>query len=240
MSDTNSPSQANYTPDSRYYSEGASWEKSTHRFTQARAALWRIAAFFLALCLLVALGAIALMIPLQRTETVVLEVDKQTGYLQVMQPLSDEGKKLTQDEAVTTSNIVQYLRARETYDPKGLRDNFDKAALFSTGEAAKELVAYYASGNDQNPMKVYGANTIISVQIKSISFLNERTASVRFSTTTEAATGTTIDNWVANVRWRYTSSPMRMDWRFDNPLGFQVFEYRKDQETITPTKGDAQ
>jgi type IV secretion system protein VirB8 len=25
---------------------------------------------------------------------------------------------------------------------------------------------------------------------------------------------------------------MRNDWRFDNPLGFQALEYRRDQETI--------
>jgi type IV secretion system protein VirB8 len=25
---------------------------------------------------------------------------------------------------------------------------------------------------------------------------------------------------------------MRNEWRFDNPLGFQVIEYRRDQETV--------
>jgi type IV secretion system protein VirB8 len=28
---------------------------------------------------------------------------------------------------------------------------------------------------------------------------------------------------------------MRNDYRFDNPLGFQVTEYRKDQETVEVT-----
>ncbi len=37
---------------------------------------------------------------------------------------------------------------------------------------------------------------------------------------------------VALVRFRYTSAPMRNEWRFENPLGFQVLEYRRDQETL--------
>jgi len=33
---------------------------------------------------------------------------------------------------------------------------------------------------------------------------------------------------------RYTNEPMKNEWRFDNPLGFQVIEYRKDQESVIP------
>ena len=77
----------------------------------------------------------------------------------------------------------------------------------------------------------------LSVGIKSVIFLNEKTAAVRFSTTRNSSTGPTETNhWVANVRFKYTSEPMRNDWRFDNPLGFQVTEYRRDQETVTSTE----
>jgi type IV secretion system protein VirB8 len=36
------------------------------------------------------------------------------------------------------------------------------------------------------------------------------------------------------VRFRYTDTPIKNEWRFDNPLGFQVYDYRRDQETVTP------
>jgi type IV secretion system protein VirB8 len=68
--------------------------------------------------------------------------------------------------------------------------------------------------------------------VKSVIFLNERTAAVRFQTTRKSERENVSTDWVANVRFRYTSEPMRNDWRFDNPLGFQVLEYRRDQETI--------
>lgn len=28
-------------------------------------------------------------------------------------------------------------------------------------------------------------------------------------------------------------TPERNEWRFENPLGFQVYDYRRDQETVT-------
>jgi type IV secretion system protein VirB8 len=43
-----------------------------------------------------------------------------------------------------------------------------------------------------------------------------------------------VQHWAANVRFRYTNEPMKNEWRFDNPLVFQVIEYRKDQESVIP------
>jgi type IV secretion system protein VirB8 len=41
------------------------------------------------------------------------------------------------------------------------------------------------------------------------------------------------------VKFRYTSTPVKNEWRFDNPLGFQVTDYRRDQESA-PTAGNLQ
>ena len=60
-----------------------------------------------------------------------------------------------------------------------------------------------------------------------------RTALARFSTEEKSSTNIITRNWVSLVRFRYTSAPMRNEWRFDNPLGFQVYEYQRDQETVT-------
>jgi type IV secretion system protein VirB8 len=57
---------------------------------------------------------------------------------------------------------------------------------------------------------------------------------VRFETTRTTERENIVEHWVANVRFRYTTEPMKNAWRFDNPLGFQAIEYRKDQETVSP------
>ncbi|NTI06542.1 type IV secretion system protein [Agrobacterium rhizogenes] len=219
--------------DSRYYSEGERWERSVYRSVAMSRGVWRVVAVLLGIALAASIGLLWMLLPLKSFDVVVLEVDKTTGYVEASRPLQERGD-LTQNEAVTRANIVRFIRARETYDPKGLRDNFDLASLYSTGKAAADLANAYSGANLANPVKVYGANTTVSVFVKSVIFLNDNTAAVRFSTTRSGTSGPTVtDHWVANVRFKYTSEPMRNDWRFDNPLGFQVTEYRRDQETVT-------
>lgn len=219
--------------DPRYYSDGERWERSVYRSIAASRVFWRFLAIVLGTALLASIGLLWATLPLKSFDVVVLEVDQTTGFVEASRPLQEAGD-LTQNEAVTRANIVRFIRARETYDPKALRDNYDLASLYSTGAAASDLANMFSGSNPQNPVRLYGASQTISVSVKSVIFLNEQTAAVRFSATLSGAnTATVTDHWVANVRFRYTSQPMRNDWRFDNPLGFQVTEYRRDQETVT-------
>lgn len=163
-------------------------------------------------------------------------VDKTTGFVEVKRPMAEGA--LTQDEAVTMFSVVRYIKARETYDPRALKDNFDLAQLLAAGDAARELTEIYSPANPKNPVKVFGMNTQVAVTIKSVTFPNNRTALVRFATEEKSATNIVTRHWVSLLRFRYTGTPMRNDWRFDNPLGFQVLEYRRDQETA-PAPGAA-
>jgi type IV secretion system protein VirB8 len=220
--------------DPRYYADGATWERDiARRNRNSRALAWIVAAV-MTIVAMGALGTLALLVPLKTYEPYMVVVDKTTGFVEVKRPMA-EGP-LTQDEAVTTFNVVRYIKARETYDPKALKENFDLAQLLATGDAARELTEIYSPANPTNPVKVYGSNTVVAVTIKSVTFPNNRTALARFSTEEKSSTNIITRNWVSLVRFRYTSVPMRNEWRFDNPLGFQVLEYRRDQETA-PSPG---
>lgn len=222
--------------DPRYYADGATWERDiARRNRNSRALAWIVAAV-MTIVAVGALGTLALLVPLKTYEPYMVVVDKTTGFVEVKRPVA-EGP-LSQDEAVTTFNVVRYIKARETYDPKALKDNFDLAQLLASGDASRELTEIYSPANPNNPVKVFGSNTVISVNIKSVTFPNNRTALARFSTEEKSSTNIITRNWVSLVRFRYTSAPMRNEWRFDNPLGFQVLEYRRDQETA-PSPGTA-
>jgi type IV secretion system protein VirB8 len=214
-----------------YYDEGVRWEQAIYQSVVTSRNVWRGVAVILGLCLLAALGILGLLVPLKSFDVVTLIVDKTTGFVEVARPL-EQGGTVSQQEAVTRGNIVRFLRARETYDPKGLRDNYELALLYSTGGASRDLQAEFDNSNLKNPMRRYGADTVVSVMVKSVIFLNDKTAAVRFQTTRKNDREAVTEHWVANVRFRYTSEPMRNDYRFENPLGFQVTEYRKDQETV--------
>lgn len=219
--------------DPRYYDEGVRWEDDTWRtLRRSRSVAWLVAAGCGGLATL-ALICLALLIPLKTFEPYVVTVDRTTGFLEVARALAPGD--LQQDEAITVANIVRYIRARETYDPRLIKDNYDLAQLLSAEQAARDLTELYAPSNLQSPDRVYGRETTIAVTVKSVSFLNQRTATVRFETSERTAQSVATRHWVGVVRFRYSGAPMRNEWRFDNPLGFQVIEYRRDQETVGPT-----
>ena len=223
--------------DPRYYADGATWEHDIARRNRNSRALAWIVASVMSVVAIVALGVLALLVPLKTYEPYMVVVDKATGFVEVKRPMAEGA--LTQDEAVTMFNVVRYVKARETYDPKALKDNFDLAQLLASGDAARELTEIYSPANPNNPVKIYGTNTEVAVNIKSVTFPNNRTALVRFSTDEKSATNTITRHWVSLVRFRYTGAPMRNEWRFQNPLGFQALEYRRDQETA-PSPGTAE
>ena len=220
--------------DPRYFAEAITWENDVIRTVKrSRAVAWFVALVMAALAGL-ALVCLALVLPLKTFEPYVVEVDRTTGFLEIKRALA--AGDLDQSEAVTSMNVVRYLRARETYDPPAIKDNFELAQLLSSGDAARELVELYSPANAKNPVRVYGRGATIAIGIKSVQFPNNRTAIVRFSTRERTASSTVTSHWTALLRFRYTRAPMRNEWRFDNPLGFQVTEYRRDQESAPTTE----
>jgi type IV secretion system protein VirB8 len=221
--------------DSEYLGQGARWEDDIYRsLRRSRSIAWLIAAASV-VGALVCLGLVAVMLPLKTFEPYVVTVDKTTGFLEVTRPLKQG--PLEESEAITVANVVRYIRARETYDYRLIKDNFDLAALLSIGQAREDLVRLWAQANQQRPDRVLGRDTGVSVFVKSASFLNNRTVQVRFDTIEKTMERETTKHWVGTIKFRYTSEPEKNSWRFDNPLGFQVTEYRRDQEAFSTTNG---
>ncbi|TPN37916.1 type VI secretion protein [Mesorhizobium sp. B2-3-3] len=216
-----------------YFQDGDVWEHEIlKRARRSSRVAWFFTLVFAAFALL-GLLAVVLMLPLKSFEPYVVEVDKNTGYVEVKSGLT-KASTLSGQEAVTQANIVRYIRNREGYDPFAIEEYFGIAALLSTGEAARDLQTLFSAANPKNPAKVNGLLKRVLVDIKSVSFPNDSTAIVRFSTTEKSETESIDRHWISVVRFRYTETPLRNEWRFENPLGFQVYSYRRDQETVTP------
>jgi len=219
-----------------YYQSGDIWERETlKKAKRSRALAWFVTTIFGGITLL-SLAALTMLVPLKSFEPYIVEVDKNTGYLEVKTGLT-RPTNLTEQQAVTQANIVRYIRAREGYDPYAIEQNFGIAALLSTGNAARELQDLYSAANAKNPVKVYGKSKRVTTEIASVTFPNGSTGIVRFATNEQSDTETIPRHWIAVVRYRYTDTPATNEWRFENPLGFQVYDYRRDQETVS---GDGQ
>ena len=214
-----------------YYAEAASWSADTHGALRAsrRVAWWAAAGA----CVIAALEALALaaLAPLKTVVPYAITVDRQTGYVETVRPLAPGA--ISQDQAVTQSNLVQYVLARETFDATDLRSAYGKVMLWSAGGARADYQRIMQRTTPDSPLNLYTPTTTVSVTIKSVSLLSATTALVRFDTTRRDAGATTgqQQSWVAAIAFRYTSAPLTQAERFTNPLGFQVTRYRRDAET---------
>lgn len=219
---------------STYYQSGDAWEQEiVKKAKRSRTLAWFVTTIFAGITLL-SLIALVMLVPLKSFEPYIVEVDKNTGYLEVKSGLTRPAN-LTDQQAVTQANIVRYIRSREGYDPYAIEQNFKIAALLSTGNAARELQDLYSAANVQNPARLYGKAKRVTTEIASVTFPNSSTGIVRFATSEVSDTDAITRHWIAVVRYRYTDTPTANEWRFENPLGFQVYDYRRDQETVTET-----
>lgn len=217
---------------SSYFQDGACWENEIVRKAQrSRTLAWFVTSMF-GLMTICALLALIMLVPLKTFEPVIVVVDKTTGYIETRSGLT-KAQNLTDSQAVTQANVVRYIRSREGYDPYAISDNYGTAALLSAGNAARDLQNQFSTANANNPTRLYGKDKQVLVDVKSVTFPNDSTALVRFSTTEKSATDAITRHWISLVRYRYTSEPATNAWRFENPLGFQVYDYRREQETVT-------
>ena len=214
-----------------YYAEAATWAADTHGSLRAsRKVAWIVAAVAAAIALLEAI-AIVVMMPLKTVQPYTIVVDRQTGYVQSAAGLKPG--RLSQDQAVTQSFLVQYVLARETFDATDLRENYRKVQLWSAGEARDQYLREMAATNPQSPVKLYPPTTVVQTTIKSVSLINPSSALVRFDVERRdgGASSGQVRPYSAVIGFRYTGAPMRAEDRFVNPLGFQVIRYRRDAET---------
>lgn len=175
-------------------------------------------------------GALIGLTPLKAVEPYVIQMDNDTGITTVLEPLGE--KRLTENEAVTKFFIVKYVVARETYDPQDLNRNYELVRLMSTLEEAARFDDY-VRGSD-GPIEKFKAAIRQTTRVRSVSFLNQHTAQVRFSST-QRQIGTNEKQesyWIATLSFRYVNTPMEENERLNNPLGFQIKHYRIDQEVI--------
>ncbi len=213
-----------------YYAEAASWSADVHGGLRAsRRVAWWVAG---GACAVAALEAVALaaLAPLKTVTPYAVTVDRQTGYVETVRPLAPGA--ISQDQAVTQSNLVQYVLARETFDPTDLRESYRKTMLLSSGAARDDYARLMQRATPESPLNLYTPRTTVAVQVESVSLLSPTTALVRFTTTRREAGGQagTAQPYVAAIAFRYTTAPLSQGERFTNPLGFQVTRYRRDSE----------
>ncbi|MEM7621215.1 MAG: type IV secretion system protein [Pseudomonadota bacterium] len=213
-----------------YYAKASTWDQeiiANALLSKKRA--WIFAFICMGISVL-SLVTLILILPLKTFEPYVVTVDRSTGYLEVAKGLND--LTLSEDEAVTEANLVKYVSLREQYNPAILKENYETVEIMSDGQALKEYQELWTATNPNNPSIKLGRKASIDIKIKSVSFINDKTATIRFLREVRENDRVKTSHWNAVIQFRYSQKPMQMRDRFSNPLGFQVTNYRVNPEVL--------
>ena len=215
-----------------YYRQAASWGEDREReLRRSRSIAWIVAGAASMVAILESI-ALTLLIPLKTVVPYTLLVDKQTGYVQALDPLNTES--ISPDKALVRSFLAQYVIARESFDIDSLNASYRKVALWSSGEARNRYIAAMQATSALSPLATLPRRSVVEVVIRSISSLSPDSALVRFSTTRTDSGGQPQNpqHWAAVIKYRFSGETMSAEDRLTNPLGFQVVRYRRDAETL--------
>lgn len=210
--------------------EAQSWETSRLQTAQhSERKAWRVAAGAGLTTVAMAL-AIAMMMPLKQVEPFVVRVDNSSGKVDIVQALTDG--KTTYDEAVNKYFVQRYTHVREDYSADLAKVYYDAVGLMSGPAEAQRYVSLMDKANPKSPLKLYGNAARVVIDVASTSFVSPGVALVRFTKSVErSGTQPLLSYWAATITFHFSKAPMSDKDREINPLGFQVDEYRVDQDS---------
>ncbi|WP_273756634.1 virB8 family protein [Bartonella sp. MM73XJBT] len=175
--------------------------------------------------------AVITLTPLKTVEPFVIRVDNSTGITEVVEALKEAPTNV--DEAITRYFAAKYVRSREGFESEEVQHNFQTVSLLSSPEEQERFASWYGAKNPQSPQILY-KHASVTITIKSISFINQDVAQVRYYRTIrdDETNKEFISHWVATLTFEYINAPISVQNRLINPLGFIVSEYRTDPEVV--------
>lgn len=218
--------------DKQYLSEARGWEvdREAQQLRSTRTA-WFVAFASLAVCACMGL-AIAMMMPLKKTELRVVKVDNSTGIVEVVNNLNTSSSDYS--EAVTKYFLVRYVRGREGYDFDLVDAAYNEIMSLSGPKQTRQYAAYILPRNPKSPVNTMGKRGEYEIKVKSVQFLKKTQAAIRYQRIYR--TDGVVQNqshWIATLDFDYVRAPATETARETNPLGFQITDYRVDPEVIT-------
>lgn len=211
-----------------YLAEAKSWETDRVRILEKSVkTAWTVAIGFGVLAL-ISVVTVAVLGPQKTAVPYVIRVNNVTGAVDVVNAMKDGATNY--DEVMNKYHLQWYVRWREGYSANTINEYYNNVGLMSAPDEQTRYATQISKRNPQSPLNLYGDQGLVQVTIKSISFINENTALVRYIKGVEKVTNPSVTHWVATITFGYNGTPMSEKDRAVNPLGFQVTEYRIDPD----------
>lgn len=179
-------------------------------------------------------GALIAVLPLKEKVPYVIKVDNNTGLTDIVE-IADT-KSIPTGELMDKYWLANFIRSREGYDWQTVNSEFKKVRELSVPKVF-EVYANQFKGNE-NLDKQMGPAYSYKTEISSVQLepSNDETgiARVRFIKKKLNNQSNEVEResyWTATISYQYfPNMKMTEDRRMDNPFGFKVLTYRKDQE----------
>ncbi len=212
--------------------ESRNWYKDRYQAILLQRRLLMFIAFLSMATTMVVMIILSQMTPLKGVEPFLIQVDPKSGITQLVNPMSV--KEITALESVNNFFVVQYIRARESYDVRSIKLNYATVRIMS--EDKKIYPQFKREANPNNPNSVaarMGSTGTRSVKFKSISYIKQNQAQARLLVEETTANGLTLQSHkIATILFEYTKMALTDEERYINPLGFRVLDYRLDEDAL--------
>lgn len=181
---------------------------------------------------ILAIGAVVSLAPMKTIEPYVIRVDNNTGFTDVVAPMSDKAE--TYEEKINRFWLGQFVHYREGYYWNTVEDSYNKVSLMSDDKVFSQYQTFIFS--NASPVKVHAEDKSIKVDIQGITFLDTPTgqvAQVRLTKTVQDKNGANstlypVSSWLATITFDYEKEIKTKGDEQINPLGFRVVSYRID------------
>ncbi len=210
---------------SNYLAEAKSWE--TDKVIQLKSSLRKawIAAILASIVAVVSVITVAILGPQKTVVPYLVRVDNSTGNMEVVSNLKDSLSSY--GEVINKFNLQWYVRWRESYSIHTVTDYYNNVGYMSGPKEQQKYGKLMAKSNPKSPLNKFRGNEVV-VTIKSITFIKEGVALVRFVKEMQSQNSLRAQHWLATITFMYVNAPQTEKVRAINPLGFQVLEYRLD------------
>jgi type IV secretion system protein VirB8 len=217
-----------------YWQESASWESDRTQQWRESARVWRLVAAAGWTCALGVAAAIAMMMPLKRTEPYVIRVDSSTGIVDVVPEYDGHAQP---SQVVTRYLLTHYVSVCQRFNFAMAQSDYTECGSFHTAQRNQLWYAQWKRSNPESPLNLYKDGTVVQATVTSVTFLKEADrepglAQVRYLRRTQAASDAAeqVGHWIASIRYQYFQPSRDARQRTLNPLGFRIVDFRAEQE----------
>lgn len=207
------------------------WDYEVHASARRSAKIAWILFGVMAVIACLAVGAVFALIPLKTIEPVFVRVDQSTGIVDILQHLDDT--HISKEDALDKAFLAKYVRLRESYFYPLFERQHQQLLRMSDRQARDSYLTAVSTDNPDSPIHRYEDEIRVTLEIKTIAFIGDGIASVRFVSTVHRGLKTSTHHYIATLVYDYVKdASLPLSVLLENPLAFVVTDYRVDPETI--------